>query len=61
MPRSEKEIKEENERHGTVYHSKSCGYPKEPCSCEVDNKEQRNTRHKNYCSCPNDPCDCRVC
>ncbi len=58
MTRTERQLKEEQKRTGSVSHSGSCGYPSEPCSCEVHNKREVRTTHKSYCNYPSDPCDC---
>jgi hypothetical protein len=51
--RTENEVERSGRRH-----SSSCGYPSEPCSCEVNNHEIRRTRHESWCNDPSGPCDC---
>ena len=58
MSRTEKQIRKEKKSRGGASHKGYCGYPSEPCSCEVYNKHERRTTHKNYCTYPSDPCDC---
>lgn len=58
MARTEKQLREERKRGWGPRHSDGCGYPSEPCSCEVEIKEYRRTTHKSYCTYPSDPCDC---
>lgn len=59
--RTDKQIKEELERRGPISHSRGCGWPKDPCNCEVDNERLRRRSHDNACTYPNDPCSCGLC
>ena len=57
--RSEKELRDTAERTGcTPSHKGYCGFPSEPCSCEVYNERERRTTHKQWCDYPSGPCDC---
>lgn len=58
--RTDKQIKESTDSRGGVSHSPGCGYPSEPCNCEVDNKKLRRTEHKQWCDARNStgPCSC---
>ena len=56
--RTEKEMNEETKRYGGPRHSRTCGYPSEPCGCEVSRKDQRRTTHESYCGYPSEPCGC---
>ena len=58
MIRTEKEIKKESKVRGGPWHSKTCGYPSEPCSCEISNKERCRKTHEKWCGYPSEPCSC---
>lgn len=58
MARTEKQIRKEEKQRGGASHRSGCGYPSEPCNCEVDNKSERRTTHESYCTYPSDPCSC---
>jgi len=58
MHRTEKEIKKEIDRRGSASHSKTCGFPSDPCNCEVYNKRERRKRHAGWCFYPSEPCCC---
>ncbi len=40
-----------------IGHKSWCGYPSEPCSCELD-QQYEATHHRSWCSFPKDFCDC---
>ena len=58
MARTKRQLKREEKATGRMSHSAGCGYPSEPCNCEVNNVSERRTSHKSYCNYPNDPCCC---
>ena len=58
MSRTKKQLDRERKNYFSLPHSRGCGYPSEPCNCEIENKNLIRTTHKNYCNYPNDPCDC---
>ena len=60
MTRTENELKKQRKNTGSNSHSRGCGYPSEPCSCEVYNVSERRTSHENWCNYPSGPCDCGV-